>query len=339
MKRAINLVKATTLLAAVALVAVACGGLIEYRAPQAATTPGIKTPPVEPPESFTSVVAAVSVSIVLVETSTALGSGIVLDGSGDVVTNAHLVSGSKYVLVTSAAGKQYTGRLAGQYPDGDLAVIKVNTHDLQPADWGDSDRLRVGDIVLAVGNPLGFGSSVTQGIVSGRGRMVSGPNGVTLTDMLQTSAAINHGNSGGGLVNLQSQVVGMPTADVVDSEMGSAPGVGYALPSNRVVDYAHQILRYGRVLSSNRPSLGLQVGDVTGTGVVVLGVDEFGPAWDAGVQMGDVIVTLNGAPFGNATALAEKVADMKPDQVITLGVVRAGRKLSIGVTLGSLMGV
>jgi putative serine protease PepD len=205
---------------------------------------------------FVSVVSRVSPSVVVIETATGLGSGIVFDGKGDIVTNNHVVSGSTKFTVTLADGRKLDGTLVGTYPAGDLAVIRVSATGLRPAIFGDSTKLVVGDIVLAVGNPLGLDSSVTQGIVSAIGRTVPESSAVTLPDVIQTSAEINPGNSGGALVNLAGDVVGIPTLTALDPEFGdtAAPGIGFAISSNVAVDVANQLIATGEVTTPPQPA-------------------------------------------------------------------------------------
>ena len=205
---------------------------------------------------FVNVVNHVSPSVVVIETSSGLGSGVVFDADGDIVTNNHVVAGSTKFSVTLADGQKLDGKLIGTYPAGDLAVIHVTGTNLQPATFGDSSKLVVGDIVLAVGNPLGLQSSVTQGIVSALDRKVPESKTVTLPDVIQTSAEINPGNSGGALVDLAGDVVGIPTLAALDPQLGdtAAPGIGFAIPSNVVVDVAGQLIANGRVVTTPAPS-------------------------------------------------------------------------------------
>jgi S1-C subfamily serine protease len=189
-----------------------------------------------------------------------------------------------------------------------------------------------------MGNPLGLQSSVSDGVVSAVGRNVTEPNGAFIPNMVQTSAAINPGNSGGGLVNLQSKVIGMPTLGAIDPQIGSAvPGIGFALSSNTVTDFANQIIKNGRVVNTHRAYLGLQLGDLTGaTGVVVLGVARSGPSAMAGVQVGDIIVSINGKPTQSTPAVAQRLADLSPGDTATLTIKRNGQVMSVKVTLGEL---
>jgi S1-C subfamily serine protease len=183
-----------------------------------------------------SVVKAVSPAVVQIQTETGLGSGVVFDSSGDLVTNAHVVDGSKVFLVTLSGGGRHTARLVGVDRGHDLAVVRMNGAGPGQASFADSSKVQVGDIAIAIGNPLGLRSSVTQGVVSSLDRKVSEENGVTLSSTIQTSAEINPGNSGGALVDLSGRVIGIPTLAATDPQLGggAAPGIGFAIPSNTV---------------------------------------------------------------------------------------------------------
>jgi putative serine protease PepD len=224
------------------IVVAACGtGAISSEAPTPSATP--TPPPASSPAiagalqaDFVNVVNRVSPSVVVIETRTGLGSGVVFDASGDIVTNAHVADGSTTFTVTLADGRKLDGTLVGTDPSGDLAVIHVATTGLRPATFGDSSKLVVGDIVLAVGNPLGLQASVTEGIVSALSRTVAESSSVKLPGVIQTSAAINPGNGGGALVDLVGGVVGIPTLTALDPQLGdtAAPGIGFAIASNTV---------------------------------------------------------------------------------------------------------
>jgi putative serine protease PepD len=196
---------------------------------------------------FTKVVADVSPQVVQIQTDQGLGSGIVYDGKGDIVTNAHVTGNSERFLVTLAGGDRREATLVGADPGNDLAVIRMRGDGPAPAAFGDSSHVRPGEIVFAIGNPLGLQSSVTQGIVSSINRKVSEGNGVTLSDVLQTSAEINPGNSGGALVDLSGRVVGIPTLAALDPEFGDAqaPGIGFAIPGNQVRQVADRLIGGG----------------------------------------------------------------------------------------------
>jgi putative serine protease PepD len=186
-------------------------------------------------QRFVSIVRTVSPSVVQIRTSIALGSGVVFDARGDVVTNAHVVGNATRFVVTLASGGQHPATLVGRDAGMDLAVIRITGARPRPATFANSARVEVGDLTLAIGNPLGLRSSVTEGIVSAVGRSVPETDSVTLFSVIQTSAAINPGNSGGALVDLSGQVIGIPTLAAVDPEMGAeAPGIGFAIDSNTV---------------------------------------------------------------------------------------------------------
>ncbi len=193
---------------------------------------------------FTDVVARVSPTVVQIQTPQGLGSGIVYDADGDIVTNAHVTSGARNFVVTLANGERHAAKLVGADLGNDLAVIHITGATAAPASFGDSSNVRAGDISFAIGNPLGLRSSVTQGIVSSVSRSVSEGNGVTLSEAIQTSAEINPGNSGGALVDLSGHVIGIPTLAGLDPEFGDtqAPGIGFAIPSSTVQRVANQLI-------------------------------------------------------------------------------------------------
>jgi putative serine protease PepD len=329
---------AATALAAVALTA--CGG--SDHKPSAAQTTNAGSSGVALQTAFRRVVADVSPSVVQVQTSEGLGSGIVFDDKRDIVTNAHVVGSADTFKVTLASGRQVAADLVGRWVPGDLAVIRAHSGDLKPATFADSGKLVVGDIVMAVGNPLGLRSSVTQGIVSSLGRTVpEGSNGVTLPSAIQTSAAINPGNSGGALVDLQGRVVGIPTLAALDPELGgsAAPGIGFAIPSNTVTSIAEQLIADGKVTESGRAALGVNAATVVGGGVAVVSTDPGGAAAKAGLQRGDIIVAVAGRPTPNVSALTSVLAGLKPGRQVSVKVHRAdGGTHEVKVTLGQLGG-
>jgi putative serine protease PepD len=192
---------------------------------------------------FVHTVKTVSPKVVEVETSVGLGSGVVFDSRGDIVTNAHVVGNAHRVSVTLAGGQQHSATVVGSDTKNDVAVIRLAGATPAPARFADSSQLEVGDLVLAIGNPLGLRSSVTQGIVSSLGRSVTESAAVTLS-AIQTSAAINPGNSGGALVALDGGVVGIPTLAALDPEFGNAQasGIGFAIPSNTVRSVADRLI-------------------------------------------------------------------------------------------------
>jgi putative serine protease PepD len=227
-------------LAGLAAAAAGCGGSHARIVPSPVDTPTASSLQ----QHFVSVVNAVSPSVVQIRTPQDLGSGIVFDARGDVVTNAHVVGNAKSLVVTLASGDKHPATIVGKDTQNDLAVIRLTGGRPQPATFADSSKVEVGDIALALGNPLGLRSSVTQGIISAVGRSVSEGNGVTLSSTIQTSAEINPGNSGGALVDLAGRVIGIPTLAALDPQMGSgqAPGIGFAIDSNTVRQIAGALL-------------------------------------------------------------------------------------------------
>ena len=292
-------------------------------------------------QDYESVVQRVSPSVVVIQTQAGLGSGIVLDAKGDIVTNAHVVDGSSTFDVTLADGRQFTGTLVGTFAANDIAVLSIHATGLQPATFADSSTLQVGEIVMAVGNPLGLQTSVTQGIISALGRTVTEPGGMTLPGTIQTSAAINPGNSGGALVDINGDVVGIPTLAAVDQQLGgSAPGIGFAIPSNDAKDFAGQLIASGKVTNSHRAYLGIRAANVTGTqGVLVYGIDPGGPAAKAGIQRGELIMSIDDKATSDSNALSVVLASLEPGTTVPVVVVTSnGSQTTVQVTLGQIPG-
>jgi len=301
--------------------------------------------------SYADVVRQVLPSVVLISTTEGLGSGVVLDKAGNIVTNAHVVGqATSFKVQVSGDPAPRTATLVGSYPPDDLAVIRVDDPaGLQPATFGDSAAARAGDVVLAVGNPLGLSGSVTSGIISATGRVVAEPAsagtpGATLPDAIQTSAPINPGNSGGALVTTAAEVIGIPTLTAGGSAGGAqVQGIGFAIPSNLVRDIAQQIITSGSVTNSHRAAIGAQVGAVTGqdgnpAGTGIVTVTSGGPADRAGLRAGDVIRTAGGTPTPDPHALAGVLAAADPGDQLTLSVERGGQELTVKLTLGELPG-
>jgi S1-C subfamily serine protease len=292
-------------------------------------------------QQFVKVVKQVGPSVVLIQTSQGLGSGIVLDATGNVVTNDHVVQGSSGFRVTLADGKQSQAQLVGTFPADDLAVLHVDAAGLHPAAFADSSSLQVGDVALAIGNPLGLQSSVTEGIVSALGRTVNEDNGVALPDVIQTSAAINPGNSGGALVDLRGQVIGIPTLAATDPQLGgsAAPGIGFAIPSNTVRDIAAQLISQGKVTNSHRAWLGVEVAATTSGGLLVAKVVSGGPAVKAGIRAGELITAVQGTATPDPATLADVLAGLRPGRTVRVAVVGpGGAHRTVRVTLGQFPG-
>lgn len=290
-------------------------------------------------DQFIAVVSRVSPSVVALQAGNSLGSGVIIDDQGDILTNAHVVSGSTAYQAFLADGRSFPATLVGSFSLDDLAVLRISATNLRPAEFGDSDHLRVGSIVMAIGSPLGLQGSVTEGIVSAVGRQVSEPNGVALPPVIQTSASINPGNSGGALVDLDAKVVGITTLAAQDPQAGgTAPGIGFAIPSNIANDIAGQLIQNGRVRNSHRAYLGVQVASASdGRGAVVYAVVAGGPAEQAGVRPNDVITRLDERRIDDQPSLASALASLQPGQRIKLEVVRPdGSTVSLTVSLGEL---
>ncbi|MDT0461584.1 S1C family serine protease [Streptomyces gibsoniae] len=298
---------------------------------------------------YQRVIKNVLPSVVQIQAGEALGSGVVYDDKGHIVTNAHVVgSGRKFKVTTANSQEVLTAGLVFSYPQQDLAVIRLDRtpQGLRPAVFGDSAKVEVGQIVLAMGSPLGLSSSVTEGIVSATGRTVSegnseGGTGATIANMVQTSADINPGNSGGALVDLNGQVIGIPTLAAVDPELGNgaAPGIGFAIPASLVKTIADQIIKTGRVTDSGRAALGITGRTVVNgayqpVGVAVVEVVRGGAADRAGLKTGDVITKLGGRDITTITSLAEALAGDKPGQRTTVTYTRNGSRRTVDVTLG-----
>ena len=298
-------------------------------------------------QQYEQVVGRVLPSVVQISTSEGSGSGVVYDARGDIVTNAHVVGTATALQVGLASGgKPLAAKVVGVFAPDDLAVIRVQTGagSLHPASFGRSASVRVGEIVLAMGNPLGLTGTVTDGIVSATGRTVSEGQGssAVLISAIQTSAAINPGNSGGALVNLAGQVIGIPTLAAADPQIGgAAAGIGFAIPSDTVTSIAAQLIATGKVTSSGRASLGISaqtVADASGqpAGIGVVAVTPGGAAAKAGIQSGDIITALAGQPTASLAALQSVLAARKPGDRVQAQVSRDGATSTVTVTLGSL---
>jgi S1-C subfamily serine protease len=331
-------------LMALALLLAGCGGSKKSDAPAstASTSPVPASAGAEGQAlqaAYRSVVEHVSPSVVQIETSQGLGSGIVFDDKGNIVTNAHVVGDAKSFTVTLSTGRQAKATLVGRWVPGDLAVIHTDASDLRAATFADSSKLHVGDIVLALGNPLGLRSSVTQGIVSSLGRTVSEGNGVTIPSAIQTSAAINPGNSGGALADLEGRVVGIPTLAALDPQLGGtqAPGIGFAIPSKTVTSIAQQLIDSGRVTESGRASLGVRVATIVGGGVLIVDVTPGGAADKAGLKRGELILSLDGKDTPTLDALTTTLSSLKPGQTVKITVRDPqGQRRETDITLGQL---
>jgi putative serine protease PepD len=291
--------------------------------------------------AITAVVRQLSPSVVQIQDPSGLGSGIVFDSEGDIVTNNHVVGASDSGPFTVTAGAHsYGAKLVGRFAPDDLAVVRVSGAHLPPATFA-TNKLEVGDFAIAIGNPLGLRSSVTDGIVSAFRQGVSEGNGVALPTMIQTSAAINPGNSGGALADIQGRVIGIPTLAATDPELGgsAAPGIGFAIPSNLVKDIATQLIRYGHVVHSHRAYLGVEIHDTNGAGVYVQSVTARGPAAKAGLVSGDVILSVNGHTTATVDDLTTVLSKLDPGTTVKLAIVtQHGTHKTLQLTLGTFPG-
>ncbi|MEV6932462.1 trypsin-like peptidase domain-containing protein [Dactylosporangium sp. NPDC051485] len=286
--------------------------------------------------SVGGVAEAVLPSVVDISTGEAEGSGVIMTADGQIVTNNHVVQGAQKLTVTFSSGKTAPATIVGTDPAGDIAVIKVQgVSGLTPAKFGDSDALRVGDTVLAVGSPLGLQGSVTAGIVSALHRTIAGEQGgKSIADAIQTDAAINPGNSGGALVNLKGEVVGINTAiATAGSSQGGESGnigLGFAISANRARSAADQLAKGGKV---SHPYLGVQLTDGD-NGALIGGVVSSGPADKAGLRTGDTVTKFGSATVTDATSLINAVQAAKAGDRVPVTVNRNGAPQTVTVTLG-----
>jgi putative serine protease PepD len=264
--------------------------------------------------------------------ATAQGSGFVYDAAGHIVTNAHVVAGATSIKVELANGKTYDATLVGSDESTDIAVVKVDApaSQLHPLALANSSAVEVGDGVVAIGSPFGLSETVTAGIVSAVNRQIDSPNGFTIAGAIQTDAAINHGNSGGPLLDLSGKVVGVNAQ--IESDSGDNAGVGFAIPSNTVKTVVAQIVSGGQV---EHAYLGVSIGDAAGAGAVVQQVQSGSPAAKAGVAAGDVVTAVDGRSVADAASLTAAVGGHAPGDHVTLRYTRNGSAHTVSVTLGT----
>jgi Do/DeqQ family serine protease len=270
-----------------------------------------------------------------------LGSGVVVSADGTILTNHHVIDGAEKIEVELQDRRTFAAKLVGSDADSDLAVLRIDAKGLAALPFGDSARTRVGDVVLAFGNPLGVGQTVTMGIVSAKGRATGHSDG-GFEDFLQTDAPINQGNSGGALVNTGGELVGINSQ--ILSPSGGNIGIGFAIPSNMASNVMRQLLDHGTV---RRGQLGVVVQGVSSEiakslglsevkGALVSAVNQGSPAAAAGLKRGDVITSFNGEPITDSNGLRNQVASTLPGARVTLGVLRDGTQRTVSVKLGQL---
>jgi putative serine protease PepD len=327
---------------AVGIVALRDGGSASSSTNKDATASLNTAPPtartVSTSESATDVYNATHTGVVKITTDSGLGTGIVLDKSGDILTNDHVVEGAnKFNVSFDSSNQTHSAKLVGTDPSDDLAVIKLeNTSgvNLTPLSLGDSDNVQVGDTVYALGNPFGYTNSFSEGIVSGLDRSMTAPNGFTIGHSIQTDAAINPGNSGGPLLNSNGEVVGINAQIASNGSTaggeGQNNGVGFAIPINTAKDVIPQIEKTGHV---SHGYLGIATGDIDGAGAKVGAVQANSPAQKAGIQQGDVIKTVDGKAVNSSEEVVSAISSKQAGDKITLGLQRGGSTKDVTVTL------
>ncbi|MFO7705265.1 MAG: trypsin-like peptidase domain-containing protein [Halopseudomonas sp.] len=268
---------------------------------------------------------------------TSLGSAVILNAEGYLLTNNHVVAGADEILVSLRDGREALAELIGTDPETDLAVLKINLHELPVVTISPTPQ-RIGDVVMAIGNPFGLGQTVTMGIVSATGRNQLGLN--TYEDFIQTDAAINQGNSGGALIDANGNLIGINTA--IFSQSGGSQGIGFAIPVNLAVEVMQAIISQGRVIrgwlgvevqplsTELAASLGLDVRE----GIVVSGLYREGPAWTAGLLPGDVILHIDQEPVSTGRQAMNQVARAQPGQKVRLSILREGQAMQFEAEVG-----
>jgi len=266
-----------------------------------------------------------------------LGSGVIVDRNGTILTNHHVIDGADGIEVLLADGRRSRAKLIGSDPETDLAVLRIEIADVPAIAFADSDRARIGDVVLAIGNPFGVGQTVTMGIVSALGRTQLGIN--TFENFIQTDAAINPGNSGGALVDTEGHLLGINTA--IYSRTGGSLGIGFAIPASTVRSVTDQIVRTGAVV---RGYIGVEPQDVTPElaqafrlprqdGAIIAGVMRGGPADRAGVRTGDILIDVDGIPIPNTATMLNVIAQIAPGSTGRFTFVRDGKPVHLKITV------
>ncbi len=271
----------------------------------------------------------------------ALGSGVIVSADGYILTNHHVIDGAQAIKVDLNDGRTLDAKLIGSDPPSDIALLKVTASSLPTLTPGDSDKVRVGDVALAIGNPFGVGQTVTLGIISAKGRSGPGLGSGTFEDFLQTDAPINQGNSGGALVNTVGELIGI-NSQILPGQGGGNIGIGFAIPSNMAKTVMEQLVKNGKV---RRGQLGITVSRVTSDlaaslgmpeakGVIVNSVKSGSAAERAGLRQGDVITAINDVAVSDTNAFRNRVASNTPGSEVTLTVLRDNREQKIRATLG-----
>ena len=271
----------------------------------------------------------------------ALGSGVIVSPEGYILTNNHVVDGATDVKITLSDKREFKARVVGADPKTDIAVLKIDVSNVTPLIIGDSSKVEVGDVAIAVGDPFGVGQTVTKGIISAKGR---GGLGIEdYEDFLQTDAPINPGNSGGALVNDRGELIGINTA-IISHGSGGSQGIGFAVPANLARQVMDQILKNGKVVRAYlgilpqdvTPSMAKAFGEKEAKGVVVSDVTPSSPAQENGIQRGDIILELNGKPVTDSNQLRNSISMMPPGASVKLKTLRSGNERDVIVKLGEM---
>lgn len=270
-----------------------------------------------------------------------VGSGVVVSADGTILTNAHVIDGADKITVLMSDNKSFDAKLVGTDKPSDLAVLKIEAQNMPYLNLGNSDTVRVGDIVLAIGNPLGIGQSVTSGIISAKGRRTGLSDGQSFEDFIQTDAPINRGNSGGALVNLNGELIGINSQILSSGGQGGNIGIAFSIPSNMAKSVMEQLLKDGKV---RRGKLGVNIQNLTedtakaldlkdAAGVLVSNVQAGSAGEKGGLKRGDIITAFNGEKVEDSNVLRNKVAGTLPGTEVKLSVLRGGNPQEVTVTL------
>ncbi|WP_339338717.1 trypsin-like peptidase domain-containing protein [uncultured Oceanicoccus sp.] len=268
-----------------------------------------------------------------------LGSGIIINPNGYILTNNHVIKDADKILVLLQDGREALAKVIGIDRETDLAVLKIDLNELETITIGDPSQAMVGDVVLAIGNPYGFGHTVTQGIISATGR--HGLELTTYENFIQTDAAINPGNSGGALVDARGRLLGISTA--IQSNSGGSQGIGLATPSDLAIRIMSDIIEYGKVI---RGWLGVNVEPIpaataqsynlpVNNGIIIMDIHRGGPADNSGLIKGDIITGINNQPVGNGQAAMNFIAATRPGEEVVIDLVREGQTMSISAVVGN----